>query len=501
MVAVAVERGRLAQHVAEERDVLVELAPHHVGARAPERVGRRVRQPALGIHARVLVLVAEDELARRQRAPCALGLRDAAAHAPVARVVAGERRLGEAVGIAEVLARVGQQLGALLVDDGDAAGALGVAAQAGGLVPERGIVERVDGGQHVQAGAVQLGLPVGRVARARVAQRLRARGHPGAELAREGGEHGVGHAERADPRGRHREVERRLRLAGAPRLGRRDARQQAPQPGAPRAGVVDAEEQIGGVGVVVAVGPQDVALEVGEVDGHAGHGHPPSRSRKAACRCRGIHALGGAREGDDVLALGERRAHLPDGGLRVRGDEEAGRLVVGAQVGLQRGAGGWLRRRRAAAPDLLGLGGELVAQLVEVRVQRAVEARREQQVRPGQAIGPGLVVGHEVGDDDPAAEVRARHAGQRARPRAQPLQVLAQRRLGAGRDRREDGERAGLARAVGIGVHRCPWTSVTNARQACAKASGSMPFARLRKSRSFASSSSAERTIVVVASG
>ena len=72
VVAAAVELGGLAQDVAEERDVLVELAPHHVGARAPERVGRRARQPALGVHARVLVLVAEDELAGRERAPGAL---------------------------------------------------------------------------------------------------------------------------------------------------------------------------------------------------------------------------------------------------------------------------------------------------------------------------------------------------------------------------------------------------------------------------------------------
>ena len=96
--------------------------------------------------------------------------------------------------------------------------------------------------------------------------------------------------------------------------------------------------------------------------------------------------------------------------------------------------------------------------------------------------------------------VRGRRASG-LRARAQPLQVRAQGRLGAGRDRREDGERAGLARAVGIAVHRHPCTSVTKARQARAKASGSMPCVRLRKSRSFASSSSDERTIVVVASG
>ncbi len=63
---------------------------------------------------------------------------------------AGQRGLGEAVGVAEVLARVGQQLGGLLVRHGDRAGMLGVVAQAPELARQGALVERVDGGQHVQ---------------------------------------------------------------------------------------------------------------------------------------------------------------------------------------------------------------------------------------------------------------------------------------------------------------------------------------------------------------
>ena len=176
------------------------------------------------------------------------------------------------------------------------------------------------------------------------------------------------------------------------------------------------------------------------------------RGRRPAAAARRIHALGVAREGDDVLALGQRRAHIPDRGLRVGGDEEAGRVMVRAQVRLQGRAGGRLRGSCAAPPDLLGLGGELFAQLVEIAVPGAVEAGGEEQVQPGQAVWLALVLAREVPDDDPSGEVRARQARQRAGAGAHPLEVRAQVRLGAGRDGGEDGERPGLARAIGIAV-------------------------------------------------
>ena len=69
----------------------------------------------LRVHARVLVRVAEDELARRERAPAP----PFAARRRRAPVVVGalDGGLGEAVGVAEVLARALEQLGVLLVDD------------------------------------------------------------------------------------------------------------------------------------------------------------------------------------------------------------------------------------------------------------------------------------------------------------------------------------------------------------------------------------------------
>ena len=139
----------------------------------------------------------------------------------------------------------------------------------------------------MQRVAVQLGLPAVGIARAGVAQRRGARGHAGAELVGEGGDHRIGHAQGLHPGGGHGDVQRGFGLALGPRLRGRHARQQASQPGPPGVRVVDAEEEVGGVRVGVAVRAHDVALQVGEVEGRGGHGQPPTCSRNAAFSCAG----------------------------------------------------------------------------------------------------------------------------------------------------------------------------------------------------------------------
>ena len=108
--------GLLGELGAEAGDVLVQLAPHHVARVAVEGRGRRGRGPA------VLVLVAQDELARLDRAPSRAAQRPprhALVRDPLAAdVLAGDAldgRLREAVGEAEVLALLAEQGGRLHV--------------------------------------------------------------------------------------------------------------------------------------------------------------------------------------------------------------------------------------------------------------------------------------------------------------------------------------------------------------------------------------------------
>jgi hypothetical protein len=109
---------------------------------------------------------------------------------------------------------------------------------------------------------------------------------------------------------------------------------------------------------------------------------------------------------------------------------------------------------------------------------------------------PGVI--DPVGEDHPPREVGAVQALERATALGQRVKVAAQRGFLAGVDRRDRHERRGLAGDI---AHRQSCTSARNAGHSAAKASGLMPRARCLNAVSFPSSSSADNTIVVVASG
>jgi hypothetical protein len=249
--------------------------------RAPERRHGRVRQPALLVDARVLVLVAEDELARGQRPPAAVALRDAPA---VALVLADslDGGLAHPVGEAEVLALAAEQLGVQLVDDRHAVRHR-VLAEREQRAQEQLLAAGVDRGERVRRAGPEPVLPgVGR-ARVDVAQRARPRGHAAEKLRRERRQHRRRHAERGQSWRRHGEVERRVGLyrppvvADPPRLGVRHVVDEPAQP-APPVGAFDVGEEVRRADVVVAVGAQDVALDVGQVQRGRGKQHQNSRS-------------------------------------------------------------------------------------------------------------------------------------------------------------------------------------------------------------------------------
>ena len=279
LVAAVVELRRVAQDPPEQSHVLVELAVDHVRAVAAERVRRRVRQDALlGVHAGVFVRIAQDELAGRERAPAPAALRHAAAGRPLV-AVALDRGLCEAVAEAEVLARVREELGVLLVHHRHGVGHPVAERVQLGLEVGGGL--GVDRKEHVRRARAEVVVPIRRGACAGVAEQLGSLRHAVAEFLRERVAHVLGHAERVEPRVGHGDVERGVGLRSVPRLGRGDAVHQAaePRPARPRLG--HAREQVRGAVVGVAVGAQDVALDVGALEGGRRHQAPISASKAA----------------------------------------------------------------------------------------------------------------------------------------------------------------------------------------------------------------------------
>lgn len=109
LLAARVGSARALEHGAEADDVLRELAKHEIGAVAAEHLGLgRRREDAL------LVGIAEHELPGLDRSPAAVLLRRPSAGARTVLFEALDRWLGEAIGVAEVLAVAGQGAAALL---------------------------------------------------------------------------------------------------------------------------------------------------------------------------------------------------------------------------------------------------------------------------------------------------------------------------------------------------------------------------------------------------
>ena len=276
------------------------------------------------------------------------------------------------------------------------------------------------------------------------------------------------------PGGGDGDVERRQRLlALRPRLGGRDVVEQAGEPGPALLGrAVDVHEGVARAVVVVAVGAQDVALDVGEVHVRARARHRfaffSERLDERRLQRRRVQALRGDGELDHPLALGERPLDRADRRVAVGRVEDAALDLVVQQVLLQRRALGALGAADAAPPDLLGERRELLAQVVEVGVDVAVEVAREDEVRAVEvlllALPPRLVV-VEVRHDHEARDVRAGELREGARAgRLQAAQVGLQRLALAVLDRRHRHERVGLAGAVGVGHQRQCWTSVSSWR-------------------------------------
>ena len=185
---------------------------------------RRVRQPPLWVDAAVLVLVAEDELARRERPPAR---RPSAARRRRGRAVrlagALDRRLGEAVGEAEVLARaVPSTRGLLLVDDRQARVRVDRAAQrpraaASSAVSSSALIVTSTCASPVPS--ARLPAAPGRSGRRRRAA-ARGRAMPCANSFEKLVEQPSRHAERAEARAGERHVQVRLRLGAGPLLAR-----------------------------------------------------------------------------------------------------------------------------------------------------------------------------------------------------------------------------------------------------------------------------------------
>ena len=191
-----------------------------------------------------------------------------------------DRRLREAVGVAEVLAAGRQRAADLGHDGGDAAGARDRLADAPVALGQRLAVLGADHHQHVRLARPEAVLPVLRRAVADVAEQLGARSHAGAELRREGGERGLRQPERAQALVAERDVDAGVGL-DVPALGgdhlRDDVGEQRPR--ARR--VLDPQEDVAGGGQPVAAHHE--ALEVGEVElGHAGNASSKRAFRSAA---------------------------------------------------------------------------------------------------------------------------------------------------------------------------------------------------------------------------
>ena len=148
---------------------------------------------ACGSHARLLVLVAEDELAERERPPAAVLARARRRRALLVLVDALDRRLREAVGEAEVLARAVEQLRVLLVDDRQCAGGLDARpAAARSASSSASVALGVDRHQHVRLAGAEAARPSARARCRRCRRALSARRrHAVAELLREGLEHAL----------------------------------------------------------------------------------------------------------------------------------------------------------------------------------------------------------------------------------------------------------------------------------------------------------------------
>ena len=243
------------------------LAVDDVGGVAVERRHRRQREPA------ILVVIAEDELARCELAPAACGVRQAVAGSRLG-AAALQRRLGDAVFEAEMVSALGQGLRALLMDDRD--GFVEARLQFGASPLQRLLVDAVERDEDVRLPRTEPRLPVLGRALADVAEQMGARGHALAEVLGERRQQRGVDAERDEPRVSERQVQGGLgRTVRPPRLSRRHLVDQSPQPGAAARGVGDAHEHVGTHRVGVPA--DEVALEVLEVQ--LGGGLAPARQQ------------------------------------------------------------------------------------------------------------------------------------------------------------------------------------------------------------------------------
>ncbi len=336
-------------------------------------------------------------------------------------------------------------------------------------------------------------------ARAEVAEHLAPRRHPLAELVGERRDHRLRHPECAQPGARDRDVVVRARLPLPPLLVARDQVGDLVQPGSSAGDLPECDEHVRRARVGIPVRPQHVALDVRTID-LGRHADRHQNSSVNACQSSsGPRPWARTAKSISRERASSARLHLRDRGVRIRGDEEPGVDLVVEQVCLQ------LRTRRvrraadAPAPDLFRLGRQLHAQLVEVGIERAVEVAREDQVSALEMILSRLRgIVHPVVQDHPAGEVGTGQPRQWALVLTQRAEERTQRRLLARLDRGERHERGGLARAV---AHRQSCTSARNSGHCSANASALMFAARALNASSFGASSSADRTIVVVASG
>ena len=187
-----------------------------------------------------------------------------------------DRRLREAVGIAEVLDPVGQRRADVLVDDRQPAVCLHRGANPRVVCVHRLLVLGADHHQRVDVGAAESALPGGRVAVAVVAEQVCAGRHPLAELLREPRQRRVGQLERPHARVAEGDVDARVGLV-VPRRRGQHLRRRVGDPGRRARDVVDAQEQVAGERQPVAA--HDEPLDARQVE----RGHCPKRSRKAAC--------------------------------------------------------------------------------------------------------------------------------------------------------------------------------------------------------------------------
>jgi hypothetical protein len=216
------------------------------------------------------VAVTEHELAEPDLAPPEEAPHDALATGVALRALNGG--LGKAVRKAEVLARVPQPVGELLVHEAQPA-ALDLPFPAGHSLISRRFRRRVHGDEDVRLPCAEPVVPELGGALSHVAQLLRSRGHADSELGRKSREGGQVELQRLQATRRERDVERPGQVFVPLLLGGDRVDQAAQQPPA-GIGLLDVGEQVARVAEAVAA--QDVPLQVVAVERHRGN-----RSRKA----------------------------------------------------------------------------------------------------------------------------------------------------------------------------------------------------------------------------